>query len=770
MKLNHVETTIVLLAVLVPLAACSRDPEAKKRSYLASGDRYVEQKKDREAVVEYKNAIQVDPRFGEARYKLGNTYERLGDRQNAFREFVRAADLLPDRGDVQIKAGQYHLLAGMSFEEPQAKQAEFDRAKLVAETLLKKDPKNVDAMLLLAKTVAGGGLKGLPAAIDQLETAVELDPKRIDTYVSLAVFEAVSGDPAKAEATLRKAIEVDPSSIESRFGLAQLYAGTGDFAKAETELKAILALKPAHEMASRFLAQIYITTGRVKDAEAPLRAVAESSKSVGARFGLAQYYLGSGRNADALPILTALTKEPDGFVPASMLLARVEYSGGRRTEAHKRLDQVLEQQPSNARVLVLKTQFLAADGRLDEALARAQAAATADPRLPAAQYVMGLIYLEKKDSGQALKAFNEVLKLDPTSIDTSLQVAKLQLTSGRADLALPLVEGVLAKEPENLDARLTLVRVLVARGEVARAETEATTLLAKAPKSGDAQAVVGAIAAIKKNAPAARAAFTRALELDKSSVAALSGLISLDLAAGKPADARDRIDRSLAAAPERPALLELAGRTYMALGDTQKAEAAWRKLLVVQPASLVAYAGLGQLFYSQGRLDDARREFERYAEKQPSAVGAHTLVGMILQLQNRIPEAQKKYERTLEINPNAAVAANNLAWLYAEQNANLDIALQLAQTAKAQLPDSPEVDDTLGWVYYKKGLATLAITSFQQSVARDPANPSYLYHLGLAHLKNADKAKARESLEKALKTKGDFKEAADARKILSGLG
>ncbi len=756
-RLDRFGRTIVLLAVLVPIAACSKNPETAKREYLAKANRYVEQKKLAEAVIEYRNAINLDGRYGEARFKLGETYERLGDARNAYREFVRAADLLPDKDDVQIKAGQYQLAAG-----------QFDQAKRIAGTLLKKDPKNVSAIVLEANAMAG--LKDLPAAITELETAVGLDPSRVGTYLNLAVYQAVNGDPKQAEAVLRNAIAMDPGSVDARLGLANLFWATGDFAKAEASLNEILALKPAHEMANQALANIYLRTGRVKEAEAPIRTVAESTKTVAARLGLAQYYLGTNRRAEALPILDALAKEPEGLVPASMLLARVEYSDGKRTEAHRRLDQVLAQQPTNARVLALKAQLLAADGRLDEALVRAQAAATADPRLPTAQYVMGLIYLEKKDSAQALKAFNEVLKLNPTSMETSLQVAKIQLTSGHADLALPLVEGILIKQPENLDARLTLVRVLVTQGNVTRAQTEAATLLAKAPNSGDAQAVVGAIAAIKKDVPAARAAFTRALELNSTSVPALSGLVGLDIAAGKPAEARARIAKSLAAAPANPALLELAGRTYMALGDAKAAEETWRKLLDVQSASLVAYAALGQLFYSQGRLDDARQEFERYAEKQPTAVGAHTLVAMILQMQNRIPEAQKKYERTLEINPNAAVAANNLAWLYAEQNTNLDVALQLAQTAKTQMPDSPEVDDTVGWVYYKKGLATLAIASFQQSVTRDPANPSYIYHLGLAQLKNGDRVKARESLEKALKTKGDFKEAAEARRVLAGLG
>ena len=58
---------------------------------LGSGDRYVAEQKYQEAVVEYRNAIQQDPKFGEARYKLAETYAKLQDPRNAYREYIRAA-------------------------------------------------------------------------------------------------------------------------------------------------------------------------------------------------------------------------------------------------------------------------------------------------------------------------------------------------------------------------------------------------------------------------------------------------------------------------------------------------------------------------------------------------------------------------------------------------------------------------------------------------------------------------------------------------------
>ena len=66
----------------------------------------VEQKKYAEAVVEYRNAIQQDPKFGMARYKLAETYMQLNQPAEAFREYMRAADLLPDNVEAQVKAAR----------------------------------------------------------------------------------------------------------------------------------------------------------------------------------------------------------------------------------------------------------------------------------------------------------------------------------------------------------------------------------------------------------------------------------------------------------------------------------------------------------------------------------------------------------------------------------------------------------------------------------------------------------------------------------------
>ena len=70
-------------------SGCSRDPNVRKQKYFDSGEKYFAEGKYREAVIQYRNAIQIDPRFAQAHYQLSQTYLKLGDKNHAFQELNR---------------------------------------------------------------------------------------------------------------------------------------------------------------------------------------------------------------------------------------------------------------------------------------------------------------------------------------------------------------------------------------------------------------------------------------------------------------------------------------------------------------------------------------------------------------------------------------------------------------------------------------------------------------------------------------------------------
>ena len=238
----------------------------------------------------------------------------------------------------------------------------------------------------------------------------------------------------------------------------------------------------------------------------------------------------------------------------------------------------------------------------------------------------------------------------------------------------------------------------------------------------------------------------------------------------KPAAARARLDAALAKSQSNGRLLTLAARVNLQLKDPTTAERLLRRAIEVDSSLKEPYALLGQMYMSQGRADQAINEFEALATRDPASVGAHTFLGSIFQAQNKRAEAKEAYRRALAVDASAPVAANNLAWMYAEDNERLDEALQLAQAAKARLPDSPDVADTLGWIHYKQGLTSSAVSLLKGAIDQEPKNAGYQYRFGLASAKNGDVAAARHALEVALALDPKAAEAAEARAVLEKLG
>jgi Tfp pilus assembly protein PilF len=279
---------------------------------------------------------------------------------------------------------------------------------------------------------------------------------------------------------------------------------------------------------------------------------------------------------------------------------------------------------------------------------------------------------------------------------------------------------------------------------------------------------MGVLLGRKRDWTAAQAEFERALELDPADVEALGGLVTLDLRKQDVKRAEARVDARIAVQPTA-GLLILGARAYAAGNDLTTAEKYLRQAIELDSLNLAAYSGLGGLYLSQKKLDQARTEFEAITARQPKSVAAWTMMGIIAQAQRDEKSARELFERAVEIDPEAAVAANNLAWIYATTGGNLDQALQLAQTAHKHLPDLAAVNDTLGFVYYKKDLAALAVPPLKLSAEKDTTNAVYQYHLGLAYASSGDSARARKSLERALELNKDFDGAQDARRVLRGL-
>jgi tetratricopeptide (TPR) repeat protein len=746
---------VLWLAVLTVLAnGCSKGLTQSKEQFLESGNKYAAQQKYAEAIVEYRNALKVDPTFAPAHAQLADAYLKTNALPNALRELVATADLLPRDAGAQLKAGQMLILA-----------AKFEDAKARAEKALAVEPRNVEAQIL--KGNAAAGLKDLNGAIDDLNEAIKLEPTNARAYANLGAIEMQKGRGAEAEAAFKQAVSVDPSSVVAQLALANFYWSAGRMADAETPLKRAVSLDPVSIVGQRALSTFFMLTGRWKEAEAPLKNLAERPGNLQGELVLAEYYARAGRVDESIALLQKVAKEDGGYADATLRLAALDYLQKRGAEAHRKVDEVRSKQPKNVQAVMMKARFFAAEGKMDEALAQAQAAVALDSKSASAQYMLGTLLSTRNQIDEAIAAFNEVIKLNPRVGGVQVRLADLQLRKGAAPAAVQFAEQAAREAPKSLDARFVLARAVTAAGDRPRAEALMKTLLAERSDLAPFHEHMGNLLLMRNDTTGARREFDRALQIDPNAIGALRGRLTIEVGQKNVTGARSMIEAAVQKAPKNTDLLLLEAGVYGAARDTVRQEQTLRRIIEIDPANFQAFAGLASVFVRTGRLEEAKAEYEGLARKQPNAVAALTMVGLILEAQRKPEEAQKVYEKIVAMSPNAAVAANNLAWIYAEGGGNLDVAMQLALTASQQLPKVPEITDTLGWVYVKKGLADLAIPPLLSSVENDPKNAAYRYHLGLAYAKKGDKRKARDAFDEALKLQPGLKEAADARSALA---
>jgi len=167
--------------------------------------------------------------------------------------------------------------------------------------------------------------------------------------------------------------------------------------------------------------------------------------------------------------------------------------------------------------------------------------------------------------------------------------------------------------------------------------------------------------------------------------------------------------------------------------------------------------------------DKAILEYQKILEKNPDQTAAHMMLGKIYSLKKKFDLSEQHYRAVLQINPDLTQAANNLAYLLAEHRNEYDEALKFALKARNQKPQDPFIKDTLGWIYFKKGLYDNAVKLLTESAEEIPDNATLHYHLGMALYKKGDKEEARQNLEKALKINDKFSEGKSARQILAEL-
>jgi tetratricopeptide (TPR) repeat protein len=774
---------VTILLMTLGLSGC-KNAEASKAEHVQRGKAFLKEKKFQEASIEFRNAIQLDDRFASAHWGLAQAYEGLERWAEMIQELKRAIELDANNLDARVKLGSYYVGANSIRKGPEL-VAEAER---LAREVLQKDANHIGGHILMADVLFAQDKR--EEALAELKRAIELDPKRIESTLSLAKYYIRINDSAKAEEVFRQAISSNDSSALAHSEYGKFLVQTGRGEQAESEFRRAVEVEPTNRDARFILASFYLVNKQLDKAEESYKVLAEFDKDKPeGRSILADFYSSVGRYDEAVAIYREIVAKASDYTRGRYRLAEIMLQRGDLRGASEQVEAVLKVNQRDMQALLLRSRIRLQSSDAQAAIEDLKEVLKQEPNSRAGLYFMAEANLRAGKVEQARIFAGDLVRYYPDYLVAKLMQVQISLASkdpaAAVTLSNELIErlGKEAPSSENSPQMLTELRAksLMARGlaqlqlsKTKQAREDLTAARDLAPNSPASYSNLALAALAEKNLDEAAALYERALAIDSADFDALNGLINnvyskqnrLDLAHG-------RVDQALSGRPDSPALHYLKAHVYGFEQNAQGAEGELRRAIELDPNYLAAYFDLAALFVNTKQQDRAIAEYRKIIERRPDDATTYTLIGMLEESRQNTDAAIENYRKAVQLDPNSAIAANNLAWAYAVHGkGNLDEAVALAQGAVQRFPDAPGFADTLGWVYYKKGLHGPAVEQLQKVVKKAGESASYRFHLGMALAGKGDKAAARRELEQALRLgekQPSFTDAEEARRTLATL-
>jgi len=746
------------LFVLALLTACSRDPNVRKQKYAESGDRYFAAGKYKEAAIQYRNAVQIDPRFGDAHYKLAQCYLKEGNLTGAYQELMRTVDLQPTDLKARIDLG--NLLLGA--RDPQA----FKRAQDQATAVLQQDPNNAAGHILMANSDAM--LQDVGESLKEMQTAIELAPADSRSYINLAMLELNAKQAEAAEQNFQKAIQLDPKSLTARLALGNFYASQRRFADAEQQFSSAVQMEPKGPVAYAALAKLYLIENQRPKAEQILQQAKQAmpDSPEGYRM-LGDFYFSIGDSQDAINEYSTLTAQHPKDLRVRKNYIQLLILAMRLPEAEKLNDALLKENPKDVDGLIYKGQLLSAQGKPNDATQPLEIALKSAPENPMAHYTLAIAMMQLGNTERAQSELQEAVKINPGMVQAQKTLAQLALRKKDFDRARQSAEALMKIEPRSADGYLLRAEALLGKGDSLAADLALQQTIQMAPNDARGYASLANLRAAEKKYPEAEKYFQLALSKDPRSAQALTGLVKLRLLDKQPGKAMALVQEQIAKVPDDSAFYQLLGQLQASEKDLTAAKQSLEKATQVDPNNSDAVLQLAQIQVVTGAAEQGIATYQQAIQKNPRDVRAYLLLGMLQESQGNWQAAQPNYQKVLDIQSDNPLAANNLAYSMLDHGGNVDVALSLAQTARRGLPDSASTEDTLAWAYIQKENYQQAADMLEDALKKTPQDQAIEYHLGVAYQKLNDSGRAKLHLQHALQLNPTSSLADTIRKALT---
>jgi tetratricopeptide (TPR) repeat protein len=753
-------------------------PEVKY--YLAQA--YLMNNEKQKALASLNEALALKPNYSPAVLKLADLDYGLGNVSDAVTRLLNLTKNHPEDTQAQLKLAEIYL----ALKQPARALAVYQYLdnqldKMFGENGETPEAKGLHAEILRLMGVAYYTQGDSPKALESFENSLKHEATYLPALQEIASLDILEKNYGKAHERMDRAMDQDPKEKERSIWQGHIYRLQGD---------------------------IYQNEGNTKEAEAAYCKAIDLNPDLSvAYWNLAELYQHSGQDQQALDRLNALlakstndvknTNERRSLVKTLMTIGEIHQAARRYGQASEAYEKILAVNPNSLAALnnlaYVDSEYL---NKVDDALQLATRARKINPTDPHLADTMGWILYKKHEYDLALTAIQESADKQPGDPEVEMHLGMAHYMLGEEKPARLYLQQALSSKADFPDKELAQRCLDILDIDPGKATQEQVQKLQKLVKEnaqdpvplshlaaiqeqqGKAQEAADSLQALLKINPNDSSAMIRlarlyanqlndprqALELakkahglasDDASASALLG--ELVYQRGDYAWALSLLQDAAPRVSDQPSFFYHLALAYYAMGRTTEADKAMTK--AVQQGDSPANLEQAEQFQAmRAAVKDpvlaqaSSAQVQEILAKDPNYVPA-LMVSALLDERGGAPDkAVQTYQKVLTLYSAFTPGMRELAILYSrsKNQGDLDKAYNLAEGARAALPDDLELARVLGVLACNRGECQESILLLKEYTDKFSDDGEAFCYLGMDYYTNKQQDLCKPALEHAL--------------------
>lgn len=788
---------IFLLGVLVTLVACG-GAESRKAKYLASAQEHYEQDDCKKAKLDFKNALQIDPKDTSARIGLARCLVQEQKWRTVYQLLASVVADDPNHIDAKFELAKFYIIAG-----------EGDRSHDLVKEILTLNPQHAGAIAL--RGISHIKNNTLVAARTDAKEALAVNETDLLTVTLMSALHLKDEEHDKAfdlvNSTIQKVGENKRAVKELQVLLIGMYARTNRIAEAEPIFIDLIEKYPDQSQYINQLALIYAQSKQVEKGEKLLleaieqsdndnknilsyinyvnqfRGEEEATKTLERyvtdykdqprlKLALGGRYLKANNIDAARDIFEELTENPsvNESNEAKNQLAFMHLKDGHADKALILVEEVLQESPSNLRALMLRGTMALNRRDAPQAITDFRTMLRDQPNNLMVIRQLASAYILNGQEELAKDVVQKAVEIDASNKELNLLYARLQGKSKEFESAISTVEEILVTNEDDLVSIKTLFDLQIASKDYSGAKETAEKLKLASEDNPLGYYLSGVLLQSEQKYDEAEQEYLASLEKNPRANEPLSGLIRLYLTQKQNDKALDYLNGYIKNDPEYLVPYNLRGELGIAIKDYKLAKDSFEQAIERNNKWWIPYRGLSLSYAAQGKREQAMQALQRGFDNGANAERLGIDLALMQYRSGDRDAAINTYEKVIEKVPNSALAKNNLAMILVDDAANKQsIAKALEYVSDLANIEEPASLDTVGWVYYKAGEIDKSIEILTQAVDLAPEAAELHYHLGMAYADKGSAEKAKEHLKIAANSEQNYTGKEEAQRRLKEL-